>query len=208
MNPNERSRPMSAASRSVEPAPTMQPSAPPSSNAPSCGPATGERDAALADLRRAIEVQEWMNQRPQLEGALAFAIEIFTIIGAYEEAAVLVGAARVRCAHSTARHDTTTRTSPAQRQPDPGSTRRPLRRIRHARRLDVVRRAGRLVTHRARPALRSLSYSGLLPRRTDKSAQWLRPRVDAKCSLREALVFLGRNWAAGGCEVMAVDEQR
>ena len=35
-----------------------------------------------------------MSQRPQLEGALAYAIEIFTIMGAYESAAVLVGAAR------------------------------------------------------------------------------------------------------------------
>jgi tetratricopeptide (TPR) repeat protein len=54
----------------------------------------GDHDDALAKLRRAIEVQDWMNQRPQLEGALAYAIEIFTIFGAYAEAAILVGAAR------------------------------------------------------------------------------------------------------------------
>ena len=54
----------------------------------------GDHDTALAELRRSIEVQEWMNQRPQQEGALAYAIEILTIIGAYAEAAVLAGAAR------------------------------------------------------------------------------------------------------------------
>ena len=54
----------------------------------------GDRATALAHLRRAIVVQEWMKQRPQLWGALAYGMEILTVLGAYEDAAVLAGAAR------------------------------------------------------------------------------------------------------------------
>jgi len=54
----------------------------------------GDRDEALRYLKRAIEIQDGMKQRPQLEGALAYAIEILTVAGAYEEAAVIAGAAR------------------------------------------------------------------------------------------------------------------
>jgi predicted ATPase/class 3 adenylate cyclase len=54
----------------------------------------GDHAAALSHLHHAIEVQNWMSQKPQLEGALAYAIEIFTTVGAYEPAAVLAGAAR------------------------------------------------------------------------------------------------------------------
>ena len=54
----------------------------------------GERRDALASLHRSIVVQDWMKQRPQMEGALAFAIEILTVLGAYDDAAALAGAAR------------------------------------------------------------------------------------------------------------------
>jgi predicted ATPase/class 3 adenylate cyclase len=54
----------------------------------------GDRSTALADLRQSIVMQDWMKTRPQLEGALAYAMEILTVLGAYEDAAVLAGAAR------------------------------------------------------------------------------------------------------------------
>ncbi|MDQ1456595.1 MAG: hypothetical protein QOH28_2215 [Actinomycetota bacterium] len=54
----------------------------------------GERRDALTYLRDSIVLQEHLKQQPQLAGALAYAIEIFTILNAPEDAAVLIGAAR------------------------------------------------------------------------------------------------------------------
>ncbi len=54
----------------------------------------GERTRALTDLRESIVFQSRSEMRPQLEGALAYAMEIFTVLGEFEEAAVIAGAAR------------------------------------------------------------------------------------------------------------------
>jgi tetratricopeptide (TPR) repeat protein len=54
----------------------------------------GDRRGALTYLRDSIVLQEHLKQQPQLAGALAYAIEILTILNAPEDAAVLVGAAR------------------------------------------------------------------------------------------------------------------
>jgi predicted ATPase/class 3 adenylate cyclase len=53
-----------------------------------------ERCDALTYLRESIALQEHLNQQQQLRGALAYGIEILTILNAPEAAAVLVGAAR------------------------------------------------------------------------------------------------------------------
>ena len=53
-----------------------------------------ERVDALTYLRDSIVLQEHLKQQPQLVGALAYGIEILTILNAPEPAAVLVGAAR------------------------------------------------------------------------------------------------------------------
>src|SRR5206468_4876315 len=54
----------------------------------------GEPAQALSDLIEAIDFLEWLKMASTVEGALAYAIEVLTVLGHYEDAAVIAGAAR------------------------------------------------------------------------------------------------------------------
>jgi hypothetical protein len=55
---------------------------------------SGQRHAAITDLRESIDRCQQARQRTVLEGALAYTIEILTVLGEYDDAAVIAGAAR------------------------------------------------------------------------------------------------------------------